>query len=143
MATNDIKYLLVSHFHPDHAGLKQELKNLGAKLVLLESQIDFIAPLSDFYKRKHLPHVEIMQTGNIVLKFEDSRNFLAEIGLDGEIIPSAGHGMGGITLIQNEGFVFTGDLPAPSLIPDQNQTAKDSWDKICKHKVTRIFPGHG
>ena len=29
----DIKHLLATHYHPDHAGLAQELKNLGLKLI--------------------------------------------------------------------------------------------------------------
>ena len=35
IAPGEIKYLLVTHFHPDHAGLTQELKKLGAKLIRL------------------------------------------------------------------------------------------------------------
>jgi glyoxylase-like metal-dependent hydrolase (beta-lactamase superfamily II) len=31
---SDIKYLIVTHFHPDHAGIAQELKNLGVKLMV-------------------------------------------------------------------------------------------------------------
>ena len=34
IALSEIKYLLVTHFHPDHAGLVQELKNHAAKLIL-------------------------------------------------------------------------------------------------------------
>src|SRR5688500_9574144 len=40
ISVNEIKYLLVTHFHPDHAGLTQELKNQGAKFLLFECQTD-------------------------------------------------------------------------------------------------------
>ncbi len=79
ISINEIKYLLVTHFHPDHAGLTQELKKLGIKLVLLESQISFIAPFAEFFKGKNFPYVEITQNDNLVLKFEDSSHRQAGI----------------------------------------------------------------
>lgn len=45
----EIQYLLVTHFHPDHAGLVQELKNQGIKFILLHCQVDFIAPLTEHF----------------------------------------------------------------------------------------------
>ena len=39
LALQDIKYLLVTHFHPEHAGLTQELKSLGIKHLLLDVKI--------------------------------------------------------------------------------------------------------
>src|SRR5215207_10576166 len=48
----EIKYLLVTHFHPDHAGLVQELKNQGIKLILPECQLDFIDPFAEYFKTK-------------------------------------------------------------------------------------------
>src|SRR5918996_4436679 len=44
----EIKYLLVTHFHPDHAGLTQELKQLGIQFILLESQVSFVTPFAEF-----------------------------------------------------------------------------------------------
>ena len=34
VSVGEIKHLLITHFHPDHAGIAQELKKLGIKLVL-------------------------------------------------------------------------------------------------------------
>ena len=59
---NEIKYLLVTHFHPDHAGLVQELKNQGIKFILLECQRDFIAPFGEFFKTKHIPMLRSSKT---------------------------------------------------------------------------------
>ena len=141
---NEIKYLLVTHFHPDHAGLTQELKNHGAKLVLMENQINFIEPLTVFFKTKKFPYVEIKQKDNILLKFEESRTFLDDLGIRGEIIPTPGHSQDSITLRLDEGFAFTGDLHTPDLVPeDQVEIVKKSWDRIREQKIVRIFPGHG
>lgn len=143
ISLNELKYLLVTHFHPDHAGLTQELKNQGIKFVLLEPQIDFIAQLTEFFRTKTYPYVEIKQNDNLVLKMEESRAFLAGIGLNGEILHTPGHSDDSVTLLLDEGFAFTGDLHPHFMIPEDDQISHQSWDKIYEHKISRIFPGHG
>jgi len=138
----DIKYLLITHFHPDHAGLAQELKNQGLKLIVLECQVDFITPFADFFTGKNLPYVTITQNDNLTLKLEHSRAFLASLGLNGEIIHTPGHSDDSVTLVLDEGSVFTGDLH-PAFMNIEDVVTRESWDKMRQHKVTRIFPGHG
>jgi len=143
ISVNEIKYLLVTHFHPDHAGITQDLKKLGIKLVLLESQVDFITPFAEYFKGKDLPYAEITQNDNLVLGFADSRKFLAGLGIAGEIIPTPGHSADSVTLVLDEGFAFTGDLPPLFMVTEEDQITRGSWDKIHQHKITRIFPAHG
>jgi ribonuclease/clavin/mitogillin len=143
IALSEIKYLLVTHFHPDHAGLTQELKKLGTKLILLEGQIDFIAPLSELFKKKTFPYIEISISDNLILKFEESRKFLANLGIDGEIIPTPGHSDDSVTLILDQGFAFTGDLQPRFMLPEEDKISQESWNKIYEHKISRLFPGHG
>jgi len=138
----EIKYLLVTHFHPDHAGLTQELKDQGLKLILPACQIDFIPPFSEFFHGKNYPYVPISSSGNLVLQLADSREFLSSLGLDGEILHTPGHSDDSVTLILDEGFAFTGDLH-PSFMNIDDAATRASWDKIYEHKITRIFPGHG
>ena len=142
IAFKEIKHLLVTHFHPDHAGLTQELKNQGIKLILLECQTDFIPPFAEYFKGKNFPYVPITPHDNLVLKLEESRKFLAGIGLDGEILHTPGHSDDSVTLILDDGFAFTGDLH-PSFMEIDDATTRASWDKIRAHKIIRIFPGHG
>ena len=140
---DQIKYLLVTHFHPDHSGLTQELKNLGISLILMESQVGFINAMDEMYKSKNLPYFPITPEKNIQLKFTYSRAFLATLGLAGEIISTPGHSDDSVTLILDEGFAFTGDLPPRVIIPEENTISKQSWDRIYQHKITKIFPAHG
>jgi glyoxylase-like metal-dependent hydrolase (beta-lactamase superfamily II) len=138
----EFKYLLVTHFHPDHAGLVQDLKNQGIKLILPDCQIDFITPFAEHFKGKSFPYIEIRQNDNLSLKLEDSRKFLLRIGLSGEIIHTPGHSDDSVTLILDEGFAFTGDLH-PAFMNTDDLTTRASWDKIHQHKIARIYPGHG
>lgn len=142
-ALKEIKYLLVTHFHPDHAGLVQELKDQGIKFILLECQRDFIALFDEFFRTKNYPYVKIQQNDTLILKLEDGRKFLAGLGLDGEILHTPGHSDDSVTLILDEGFAFTGDLHPRFMLPGEDKVAHQSWDKIYQHKITRIFPAHG
>lgn len=139
---DEIKYLLVTHFHPDHAGLVQDLKNRGVKFILPDCQVDFVGSFGEFFKGKSLPYIEIAQHDNIILNLGDSRSFLAGIGLDGEILHTPGHSDDSVSLVLDEGFAFTGDLH-PAFMDTEDSKTRESWDKIHRHKITHIFPGHG
>jgi ribonuclease/clavin/mitogillin len=139
----EIAYVLASHFHMDHAGVVQEFKNLGAKLILLKSQIGFPQKLNDFMQHRREPFLPINECGNLILNFTESRTFLASLGLEGEIISTPGHSDDSITLILDNGYAFTGDLTPRMLVTEENHAAKESWERIYQHKITRIFPAHG
>lgn len=143
VSPDEIKYLLVTHFHPDHSGLTQELKNIGASLILLESQVGYTAVMEELYKSKKLPYLPINQEKNIHLRFEESSAFLKNLGMQGEIIPTPGHSDDSISLILEQGFAFTGDLTPRIMVSDEDTTSRQSWDRIYQHNLTRIFPGHG
>lgn len=142
-SVQDLKYLLVTHFHPDHAGMTQELKNLGVKHILMDLQVDFISQMTEFFKRKNHPYVQITTNDSINLKLSESQKFLAEIGLAGEIIHTPGHSSDSVTLILDEDFAFTGDLRPIFALPEDDIISRASWDTIREHKIKTIFPGHG
>ena len=140
----DIKYLLVTHFHPDHAGVTQELKNLGIKHILWDVQINFIPQMTAFFAdKKNYPYVPISTNDSINLQVGKSRKFLEGIGLAGEIIHTPGHSNDSVTLILDEGFAFTGDLHPAFMLPEDDTISRASWDTIHKHKTKTIYPGHG
>ncbi|HEY3473106.1 MAG TPA: hypothetical protein VGK56_00775, partial [Anaerolineales bacterium] len=70
------------------------------------------------------------------------REFLARIGLRGDILHTPGHSDDSVTLILDEGCAFTGDLH-PSFMTIDDPRTSESWVKIRQHKITRVFPGHG
>ncbi len=143
ISPQEIKYILVTHFHPDHAGLVEDFKKLGAKMILMESQVGYTDQLNDFFHSKNFPSFEIKQDDNFLLKFEESRKFLISLGLDGEIISTPGHSDDSVTLILDEGYAFTGDLHPRIMVSEEDTITKSSWDKIYQHKIKKIFPGHG
>jgi glyoxylase-like metal-dependent hydrolase (beta-lactamase superfamily II) len=142
ISIEEFKYLLVTHFHPDHAGLVQDLKNLGIKFILPDVQMDVISSFGEFFKGKSFPYIEVNPGDNHLLRLEDSRGFLAGLGLEGELLHTPGHSDDSVTLVLDPGFAFTGDLH-PAMMNIDDATTRSSWEKIHRHKITRIFPGHG
>ncbi|NTU82147.1 MAG: MBL fold metallo-hydrolase [Chloroflexales bacterium] len=140
IALTAITYLLVSHYHPDHAGLAQELKQQGVKLIVLEPQVAAIPQLKRYMKPQY-HYQEIRLDDNVTISLSQSRAFLRGIGIDGEIISTPGHSDDSVTLVLDAGLAFTGDLPPPKMATDE--TLQRSWDAIRAHKVRTIYPGHG
>jgi glyoxylase-like metal-dependent hydrolase (beta-lactamase superfamily II) len=140
-----IKYLIVTHFHPDHAGFAEDLKELGVKLILHENQIPYIDKLNNFFKKDiKFKYKDITAAHNIIVSSDDSRSLLRKLGIEGEMVQTPGHTEDSISLIIDENCAFTGDLPGFYLMEAyDDQTIKESWKLIQGYKVTKIYPAHG
>ena len=139
----DIPYQLVTHFHPDHAGLCQELKRLGIRLVVVDTQLAGI-PLLRTYVKPRDNYVDLAPDDNIVISVDHSRDFLAGIGIKGEILSTPGHSDDCVTLVLDEGIAFTGDLTPLTMVPqDPSNLAFQSWEQLRATGATTVFPGHG
>ncbi len=140
----DIDYLLISHFHPDHMGIAGELAKQGVTVVVMESQKEFVHASDHIFERdKRFAYVPINDDNVKYLSFEDSRAFLQELGIDGEIIPTPGHSDDSVSLILDRGDVFVGDLyPLYELEVHEEADVQESWKRILATKPKRIFYGH-
>jgi endoribonuclease LACTB2 len=138
----DIPYCVATHYHPDHAGLAQDLKNMGIKLIVLENQAAAIPTLKTYMKPQN-NYVDIDPAGNVLLTFDDSRAFLARLGIKGEIIATPGHSDDSVSLILDDGSAFTGDLNPMMVSDDMNDMVNQSWAKIRSFNVKQVYPGHG
>ncbi len=145
ISINEVNYLVVTHFHPDHAGLTQILKDLGTTLILHEYQVPYINKLNLLFKKNPKANYRDITTANsIILKDNDSRSFFASIGLSGELISTPGHSDDSISLIIDDCCAFVGDLPSPDLVEAYDDLVlEDSWDMIRRRNIKTIYPGHG
>ena len=138
---HELRYALATHYHIDHAGLAEELKREGVPLLVLEVQVDAI-PLMKTWTKPWDNYVDIVPHGNVVISFAQSRALLAELGIAGEIVPTPGHSAHCVSLLLDDGSVFTGDLPPETLVFD-NPVALHTWAMLRARGATRIYPGHG
>ncbi|HSB66001.1 MAG TPA: MBL fold metallo-hydrolase [Anaerolineales bacterium] len=139
----EIRYALATHYHIDHAGLAQELKLAGARLIVLESQVEAIPLMKRFTKpRDH--YVEISLDGNLTISFSQSRGVLTEIGLSGEILYTPGHSPDSVSLLLDDGSAFTGDLAPKDLVwGEAGELVAASWELLIRHGAKCIYPAHG
>jgi ribonuclease/clavin/mitogillin len=139
----DIGYLLITHYHPDHAGLAQEVKARGVRLIVLEQELPAI-PMLKSYMKPINPYVNITLHDNLQMTSGESRAFLTRIGIAGQIVWTPGHSDDSVSLVLDEGIAFTGDLPPPGFVDETASDAvQQSWDTLRALHVRVIYPGHG
>lgn len=139
----EIRYALATHYHIDHAGLAQELKLAGVRLVVLENQVAAIPLMKQFTKpRDH--YVDLLLDGNLNCPFSDSRAVLSKIKIAGEILPTPGHSDDSVSLLLDDGSAFTGDLtPLELAWGEAGKVVKASWGLLKARGAKSIYPGHG
>jgi len=139
---NEIDFLIVTHFHVDHAGAIQEIKNQGVKFILFDIQQNAIKPMEDLTLGKW-QYTPLRLDDNILMKVNHSREFLKSININGEIVATPGHSADSISLLLDSGESFTGDLYAEYLLTEKDFEQKQSWQKLKQLGVKEAFPSHG
>jgi glyoxylase-like metal-dependent hydrolase (beta-lactamase superfamily II) len=137
----EVTHVLITHYHIDHGGIAQEMKDKGAKLVVMESQIEHLNNQEKFIRQPLVFH-EIKIEDNIALAFEGSRVFLKTLGIEGEIISTPGHSVDHVSLVLDKGIAFTGDLPPENSSQEGSDVFRD-WQLLKTMKTKRIYPAHG
>ncbi|WP_337844874.1 MBL fold metallo-hydrolase [Thermus sp.] len=141
VALGEVRYGFATHYHPDHAGLAEELKREGMALLVLEGQEEALGQMGQWVK-PHERYLPITLEGTFRLSFTESRGFLASIGIPGEILPTPGHTDHCVSLLLDDGRAFTGDLPREEGAWD-NPKALASWALLRRKGARWIYPAHG
>jgi endoribonuclease LACTB2 len=139
----ELSYLCVTHYHPDHAGLVEDLKEQGVKHIVVEPQVPAI-PLLKGLTKSDSSYKDIQFQSSVRISIEKSRAWLASIGLPGEIVHTPGHSDDSISIVLDTGVAFTGDM-TPSIWAGEEGAAlvEQSWSKLRELNVRTIYPGHG
>ncbi|MGN0246449.1 MAG: MBL fold metallo-hydrolase [Lachnospiraceae bacterium] len=140
----DIKYLFISHFHPDHMGIAQEIADLGITIVVADVQEAFIHSSDSVFakdKRKNFKPIDDSKVQLITIA--ESRDFLRKIGIDGEILYTPGHSDDSISLCLDEGVLLVGDLnPLYELEMHKGTQIAKSWELLLERNPKKIYYGH-
>lgn len=142
----DIKYIMATHYHPDHMGLTGELVQNGVKLLLMDVQLAYVSFSDKIFARDGLHFTPIDAEKATVISCDESRRFLSDIGISGEIIHTPSHSADSISLCMDNGDCFTGDLEPYDYIEAyaDNALLKRDWDSILSRPPERkhIFFAH-
>ena len=139
----EIRYGLATHYHIDHAGAAQDLKQRGMRLIVTPEQQSAIPAMKRWTKPVD-NYLEIETSDNFVLPISESRTFLAGLGIPGEIVHTPGHSDDSVSLVLDSGAAFTGDLTPEFMTTDTDrELVTQSWQKLRNLGVTTIYGGHG
>ena len=141
---SDISYVLATHYHPDHMGLIPELMKQGVKLLLIDTQVDSVHFSDYIFARDGLPFEPIDEARGTVISCEDSREFLADIGISGEIISTPSHSPDSVSLILDSGDCIVGDLQPRDYLAtyEQDDALKADWEAVLRYRPQRILYAH-
>ncbi|MFZ2755717.1 MAG: MBL fold metallo-hydrolase [Atopobiaceae bacterium] len=140
----DVRCLIVTHYHPDHMGIAQELADLGVRLVVLDVQEGFLHS-SDyiFAKDPQTSFEPIVDANVLVVPCSESRVFLGGLGIAGEVLHTPGHSDDSVSVVLDGGTAIVGDLPPLGLASAHDEPAlKASWNDLLAHGVVRALHAH-
>lgn len=139
----EIKYALATHYHLDHAGLAQNMKLAGVPLLVLQTQLAAVPRMREVMKPADR-YLDITMHDNVVVSCAESRALLERIGIAGEILSTPGHSEDSVSLLLDDGSVFTGDLTPPWLATEeQAEVVNASWKMLHEQGARRVYPAHG
>jgi len=133
---NDIKYLLLTHHHDDHAGLLNNITGINPDIAIIASKlakeylaqgrhvnfpgagyinkrIAFVLKLRSIFNKNwtHIFPKFIMRSHDILIE-NDCKLIDLNINLNGKILLTPGHTRDSISLLLDDGYCFTGDAAA-------------------------------
>jgi glyoxylase-like metal-dependent hydrolase (beta-lactamase superfamily II) len=139
----EITHGVATHYHMDHAGAAQDLKNAGMRLIVAAEQ-EAAVPLMAQHIKPTDRYTPIVSDGNLVVSCAASRALLHELGFDGEFVHTPGHSADSITVLLDSGDAFTGDLTWPTFATEESmQVVLDSWSRLRERGARTVHAGHG
>ncbi len=140
----DIDLVLISHFHPDHMGIAQEIADTGALIAVVDLQIPYIHSSDEIFARDQKVAFKPLKDDNIkIITQKESREFLKKYGIDGEIIHTPGHSDDSISLYLDNGSLFVGDLnPLYELELFKDTLTGKSWERLLSLDPAVVYYGH-
>jgi endoribonuclease LACTB2 len=137
-----IAWAIVTHFHPDHAGLVGEFQARGIECLAFEDQGAGIPEMEAIIERSWRGYRAIDEGRLQRMHTRDSRAWLAQRGIGGQVLPTPGHSDDSVSFVSDSGDAVIGDLTLPDLVMPDDGTARASWAALASAGVRRVYPSH-
>ncbi len=159
----DIKLIVITHVHGDHVGSLKAIKEITkAKVLVHQEEKEFlmkgkshpVKPTSKFYEKisSFMPEKSHQFDGVEADIIVEDNYSLYDFGLKAKIIHTPGHTKGSISLIDEQGNAFIGDIAMGfpmnfsaglPIIADSLDEVKKSWERILKEGAKILHLSHG
>ena len=142
---SDILCILATHYHPDHIGLVSELMKQGVKLLVIDTQCSNIHYFDVIFVRdKRFDYEPIDEEDAIVISCKESRGFLKDMGISGEILSTMSHSEDSISLVLDNGVCIVGDLEPIEYLGayEENVKLKADWELVMSYNPKLIYYAH-
>lgn len=139
-----IKYLMVTHFHLDHAGLVEKIKEFGTKFIVLDYQVPFLSQMEEIIKRQ--PKYRYYQPLNLetsTVTLEQANAFFLEKHLPLKVEKTKGHSEDSLSLVFQDGSAFVGDLYPRDWVLESDVKNRESWKILKKLGARKVYHAHG
>ena len=141
----DITYVMATHYHPDHIGLISELMEHGVKLLLIDTQTEYVHFSDKILSReKQIKYTPIDESLAMVISCAGSRLFLLSMGINGEIISTPSHSADSVSVILDDGDCIVGDLEPIDFLGayEDNPRLEKDWRRVMSYKPKKILYAH-
>lgn len=167
----EIKYLLLTHSHDDHAGFAAELKEkTHCRIIVHRNSTDALKngciinvgrflnrrahitmSLYNWAKRRNFEYSPVTLNDEDIIVVGNNEDILKTIGVEGRIVYTPGHTDDGISVILANGDAFVGDacmnflnfLHYRPIELCDSDLVFESWRKIIQIGAKTIYPAHG
>lgn len=163
----DIKLLLLTHAHFDHAGLAKEIQEMTDAKVLIHNYekdalekgqyfdrtgVDLWGKISGIFLSIFAGKISFALPRTDIVTGNDDFSLL-EFGIDGTVIHTPGHTPGSLSVVLKTGEAFVGSMahaglpyrtkPGFPVFATDIGELKKSWKKLIDYGARIIFPSHG
>ena len=141
----DIRYLLISHFHPDHMGIAQNIADAGVTIAAASVQKGFLHASDGVFAKENKHIFKPIDDAKVrFFETDESGELLSELGIDGEVLHTPGHSDDSISLwLKDERALFVGDLnPLYELEMHKGTRIEKSWQMLLALRPDIVYYGH-
>jgi ribonuclease/clavin/mitogillin len=137
-----IRWVIVTHFHMDHAGSVSDFMEQGIQCIVFQNQETAIDPMERTIRKNYRDYKPINQESLIRWNTDDSKKSFAKIGIAGRALITRGHSDDSISFLTGNQEAIIGDLCPVETAMAADDTSAESYALLRANQVKFVFPSH-